>query len=105
VCPQAVPAARARPSLVAALTGAARQPRSGTAALEWRSCGSKKDPMQLQQFDVQPNPIKVPGVLKAQMALLVKEAITPPIKVSFYFTQLMLCALKASVLLCIHHKQ
>jgi hypothetical protein len=40
--------------------------------------------MQLQQFDVQPNPIKVPGVLKAQMALLVKEAIMPPIKVRYF---------------------
>jgi hypothetical protein len=76
-----VPAAKARPTLAGVLTGAARKARSGTAALEWRSCGSKKDPMQLQKMEIVPNPVKIPGMLRAEMALLVKEPINPPIKV------------------------
>jgi len=79
---QAVPAARGRASL--ALTGGARKARSGTAALEWRSCGSKKDPMQLQKLEIAPNPVKIPGMMRAEMALFVKEAINPPIKVRKY---------------------
>ncbi|XP_065333255.1 ganglioside GM2 activator-like [Cloeon dipterum] len=61
---------------------AVRAARSGTAALEWRSCGSKKDPMRLQKLELLPNPVKVPGIMRAEMALLVKEAIQPPIKMS-----------------------
>lgn len=66
----------------AAPAGARRQQRSGTAALSWASCGSRKDPMQLQKFELKPNPVKVPGQLRAEMALLVREPIAAPIKVS-----------------------
>jgi hypothetical protein len=37
--------------------------------------------MQLKKFELLPNPIKVPGPLRAEMSLLVREPIFAPIKV------------------------
>ncbi|KAF4526537.1 hypothetical protein B566_EDAN005905 [Ephemera danica] len=54
---------------------------SGKAAVRWRSCGNRKDPVQLQRLDVRPNPVRVPGPLSIDLALLVREPIPAPLKV------------------------
>ncbi|KAJ7402130.1 Ganglioside GM2 activator [Pitangus sulphuratus] len=64
---QLVPAALAGPQLLVERSGARRLSKVGGFA--WENCGDKRDPVVVQSLSVAPDPISIPGSLRAVLTV------------------------------------